>query len=294
MQQECLESRMDWDDFKFFSAVARCGSVRGAARELRVHPSTVTRRIEHFEARLGVKLFSRTAQELVLTPAGASVVRDLEQVEKDLGRIERSLREENLAYAGKVRVAVPEFLLVGGVFEEFAGFVEAYPDITVDWLLVSAEAAFSAGVADLGAQVTSEPPLDLIGREVGVVTVTAYGGDSGVHTANGRGAANWVEWREPGELGDACALVRAAGWDGFPVVSRCDSLSQAVALLRAGAGVSALPCLVGDRAPGLRRLPGAPVEARALWLLTAPEVRYARRVRVLGDYLTRAIAAGLL
>ena len=280
---------MDWDDFKFFSAVARHGSVRAAARDLRVHPSTVTRRVEHFEARLGVKLFARTARGLVLTPSGAGVVRDLEHVERDLSRIERSLKEEDLAYAGEVRVAVPEFLLVGGVFEAFDGFVGAYPDIAVDWLLAPADAAFSAGAADLGVQVTSEPPLDLVGRKVGTVGVSVYGGESGLDATNRHRTANWIEWRIPGALGEACAAVRAGGWAGTPVVSRCYTLSQSVALLRAGVGISALPCVVGDREPGLRRLSDAPVETGDLWMLTAPEMRYVRRVRVLGEHVSRAI-----
>ena len=280
---------MDWDDFKFFSAVARCGSVRAAARDLRVHPSTVTRRIEHFEARLGVKLFARRAHGLVLTPSGADAVHDLERVEADLGRIERSLKDEELAYAGEVRVAIPEFLLVGGVFQDYGDFVAAYSGITVEWHLQGADAALSAGVADLGIQVTAEPPLDLVGRRIGVAGVTVYGSDRYRHPAHGRRARNWVEWQAPGELAAACAAVRAPDWADAPVVSRCQTISQSLALVRAGVGSSALPCLVGEREPGLQRMPGATVATAELWMLTAPEVRYARRIRVLADYLAGAI-----
>ena len=280
---------MDWDDFKFFSAVARCGSVRAAARNLRVHPSTVTRRIEHFEARLGVKLFARRAQRLVLTPSGADAVRDLERVEADLGRIERSLKEEELAYAGQVRVAVPEFLLVGGVFRDYGDFVGSYPGILVEWHFQAADVVLSAGIAELGIQVTAEPPLDLVGRRAGVVAVSVYGSERHRDPAHRRRARNWVEWQAPGELAVACAAVRIPQWADAPVVSRCQTISQALALVRAGVGSSALPCLVGDREAGLRRMPGASVATSEIWLLTAPEVRYARRIRVLADFLAGAI-----
>ena len=282
---------MDWDDFKFFSAVARCGTVRAAARDLGVNPSTVTRRIEHFEARLGARLFARTARGLVLTPAGAAAVGKVQDVESELARIERSIREEDQALAGKVRIAVPEFMMLGGVFEEFGRVADAYSRITVEWLFEAAGPALTAGDGDLGVEVTANPPLDLVGRKIGAVAVSAYAAQTRPGFANPRRSSRWLEWLPPGDLADACDAVRAAGWNDATVVSRCGTLSQLVALLRAGAGVSALPCIVGDREPGLRRLPDAPVITGELWLLMAPEVRYARRVRLLGEYLTESIAA---
>ena len=282
---------MSWDDFKFFSAVVRCGSARAAARDLRVHPSTVTRRIEHFEGRLGVKLFARRPHGLVLTPAGALAARDLEQVETNLGRIERSLKEQEQAYGGKVRVAVPEFLLVGGVFEDFGEFTRTYSGIQVEWLLEAADGALSEGVADLGIQVASEPPLDLVGRRVGVAGVAVYGSRSSMDPANRRRTRRWIEWQAPGELATVCAAVRAAEWNSAAPVSGCPAISQTLALVRAGAGFAALPCLVGDRDPALQRAPDVPVATGDLWLLTAPELRYARRVRVLADYFSDAITA---
>ena len=282
---------MDWDDFKFFSAVARCGTVRAAARELGVNPSTVTRRVEQFEARLGARLFARTARGLVLTPAGSAAVGKVQDIESALVRIERSIREEDQALAGKVRIAVPEFMMLGGVFEEFGSVADAYAGITVDWLFEPAGPALMNGNGDLGVEATANPPLDLVGRKIGAVAVCAYAARTRPGFADPKRSSRWLEWLAPGDLAQACDAVRAAGWNEAPVVSRCAALSQLVALLKAGAGVSALPCLVGDREPGLKRLPDTPVLTEELWLLIAPEVRYARRIRLLAEYLKEAIAA---
>ena len=282
---------MDWDNFKFFSAVARCGSVRAAARELGVNPSTVTRRIEQFEARLGAKLFARTARGLVLTPAGSAAAGRVQEVESDLVRIERSIREEDQALAGKLRIAVPEFLMLGGVFEEYGSVADAYSGIAVEWLFEAAGSALMAGNGDLGLEATGNPPLDLVGRRIGEMGITAYAARTRPGFANPRRLSRWLEWLQPGELAPASAAVRAAGWADAPVVGRCRSLGQLVALLLGGAGVSALPCILGDGEAGLQRLPGAPVETCELWLLIAPEVRHTRRVRLLAEYLTQAIAS---
>ena len=282
---------MDWDDFKFFSAVARCGTVRAAARELGVNPSTVTRRIEQFESRVGARLFARTPRGLVLTPGGAAAVDEIQDVERHLARIERSIREEDQALAGSIRVVVPEFLLLGGVLGEMGSFVKAYPNITVEWLIESAGSALTVGDADLGIQVTSSPPLDLVGRRLGSIAVSVYGADAAADIVPTGRSLRWLEWLPSGDLGMACAAVRAAGWQETPLSGRCNTLVQLVALMRAGAGVGALPCIVGDREPGLWRLPQAPTQSAELWRLIAPEVRYTRRVRLLGEYLTEAIAA---
>src|SRR3546814_1059189 len=54
-----LRFGMDWDDLKFVLAVARHGSLSAAGRALRTTQPTVSRRLDKFERRIGVKLFER-------------------------------------------------------------------------------------------------------------------------------------------------------------------------------------------------------------------------------------------
>jgi len=51
---------LDWDDLRFFLAVARTGSLSAAARALRCTQSTVGRRLASLEGRLGVRLLNKT------------------------------------------------------------------------------------------------------------------------------------------------------------------------------------------------------------------------------------------
>ena len=181
--------------------------------------------------------------------------------------------------------------MLGGVLEEYGGVADAYSRITVEWLFEAAGPALTRGDGDLGVEVTASPPLDLVGRSIGAVAVTAYAARIRPGFASPRRSSRWLDWLPPGDLGAACDSIRAAGWNDATVVSRCGALSQLLALLRAGAGVAALPCMVGDIEPALTRVPDAPLVSEELWLLIAPEVRYARRVRLLAEYLKEAIAA---
>ena len=59
-----------WDDLRSFLAIARHGSLQGAARALAVNHSTMFRRLNALESRLGVRLFDRAPRGYTLTPAG--------------------------------------------------------------------------------------------------------------------------------------------------------------------------------------------------------------------------------
>ena len=58
-----MQREVDWDDLRTLILVARAGSLAGAAGALGSHRSTVLRRIERLEARLGLRLFDRTPRD---------------------------------------------------------------------------------------------------------------------------------------------------------------------------------------------------------------------------------------
>src|SRR6202021_3496909 len=72
---------IDWDDVRYFLAVARGGSVRAAAERLGVNHSTVLRRIAQLEERLGGHMFEKLPSGYRLTAAGEEVLEFAEQME---------------------------------------------------------------------------------------------------------------------------------------------------------------------------------------------------------------------
>ena len=100
---------MDWDDYKYFSVLVESGSVRAAAKQLGVNASTVSRRLEQFEARLGVRLFQRTQAGLQLTMDGQEVVEQVARVAQTLGEVEGHLRGRDQNFSTPLRVLLPDF-----------------------------------------------------------------------------------------------------------------------------------------------------------------------------------------
>ena len=69
---------LDWDDLRFFLAVARHRTLALAAKHLNVTQSTVSRRIVSLQEGMGVRLLQRTAAGYVLTLAGESIRQHVE------------------------------------------------------------------------------------------------------------------------------------------------------------------------------------------------------------------------
>jgi DNA-binding transcriptional LysR family regulator len=75
--QRCIMVRvqlvegLNWNDFKYFLALARRSRLRLAAADLGVDQATAGRRIAALEESLGSQLFERTATGYELTEAGA-------------------------------------------------------------------------------------------------------------------------------------------------------------------------------------------------------------------------------
>lgn len=74
-------SPIDWEDVRFFAALARHRSVAATARALKVTHAAVVRRLASLETRLGSPLFVRRTRGFSLTSAGASVLAEAAQME---------------------------------------------------------------------------------------------------------------------------------------------------------------------------------------------------------------------
>ncbi len=89
---------MEWSDVRIFLAIARSGTLGGAARSLQTSHPTVGRRLRAFEQAIGHTLFQRTADGLVLTDEGHGIIALAEQMEEGALAMERRL-------AGRSRIS---------------------------------------------------------------------------------------------------------------------------------------------------------------------------------------------
>lgn len=269
---------MNWDDAKLFVTIARCGSVRRAAAPLDLHHSTVSRRLEALERQLGVRLFER-GRRYALTPAGEALRAHAEAAERALAAAEAALREGDARIAGRVSIAAPAPLAEGPLCAALPGWLARFPDLAVElipWPEVDpSEPAAGAppAAADLIVRVALAARADIRGRRICAAADAVYAADSLADPA----AAAVVG--PPAADADARpAWCEAAGWGAAPIRCRASAIAARAAAVAAGLGVAALPCWVGDLAPGLRRV-SAPWPAGELRVEHAAELSSVARVQ---------------
>ena len=236
---------LDWDDLKVVMSVAVEGSVRRAAVALGKHHTTVTRRMDQLEKRLGVVLFDRTATGLRLNEHGLSVVTHARRVADEVEDLERNLLGLDQRLEGRVRLTLPEVVASHLLMTELAQFCDQHPEITLEFVPPHEALDIRKRDADVAVRVTDQPPEHLVGRSLGRFAVAPY-----VH----RSASEPHGWIGAGSGDGVDADCHDRFCPGAPVVMRCKNLAVRLAAVQAAAGAAILPCALADPHDELRRL----------------------------------------
>ncbi len=281
-----------WDDFRTVLAVCREGTLSGAARLLKVNHSTVFRRVNALEDKLGVRLFERLPEGYAMTEAGESVREAGERIEDEVLGLSRKLIGRDLGLHGTLRVTAPDAFAIKLLTPIMVQFSQHYPDIRLELSMANNYLDLTRREADVAIRATTTPPEAAIGRRLCALVTTVYGATSYLEKQQPDQAMERHSWLMPD---DALAQLPFANWlrKRFPaatVVYRSNSLLGLFEAGKRGMGVVPLPCFLGDPEAGLQRLMDPPDElASELWLLTHPDLRRTARVRAFMDFLMQSI-----
>src|SRR6185436_7743816 len=144
---------LDWDDLRFFLALARHGSLSAAARDLHVAQSTVGRRLASLEASLGVRLLNRTPDGYVPTLAGQVVQEHAERLEAEAQSLEHTVGGRDTRMAGLVRVTSAETVADHILTQGLATLYLRHPEIMVELIPDPRELSLSMREADISVRL---------------------------------------------------------------------------------------------------------------------------------------------
>lgn len=284
---------MDWDHLRFFLAVAQAGTLSGAARQLGVNQTTVTRRLEALESELSTRLFDRTAAGLVVTPAGMEAMRAAERVADELAAIERNVVGRDARLTGELRVTTIDLV---AVFEAplFEAFGQRYPGVVLELSVDYFPRNLTRREADVAIRWTDSPPEHLIGQRMARAEYSLYGAQAllGRYPSDaGLEEYPWLAWDDAAEARMTTDWMRR-NVPRARVVCRYDMALALHAAARAGQGLAFLPCAYADADPMLRRMrdvePGFGMD---IWVLTHPDLRRTARVRAFLEFAAEHFAA---
>src|SRR6185312_12905864 len=103
-----------------------------AARSLKTSVSTVARRVDALEKRLGARLFDRRRSGYLLTDNGDAIRRKAEAVEEAVLSVEREAVGRDLLPSGTVRVASSDDIATHLITPHLPRFRKRYPNIVLE------------------------------------------------------------------------------------------------------------------------------------------------------------------
>ncbi len=285
---------LDWNDLRYFLAVARTGSTLAASKQLRVSQSTVSRRITALEGDIGVQLFLRHPSGYELTPRGQSVLPAAESVEAAILGFADGIEAETRRLTGKVRVSTVEAAANSWVIPAIGILRERHPQVEVELLTSEDYVDLARGEADFAIRFGPRPTQEtLIVRHLFDMLESFYGSERMVEQLGMPGGIEDLA-RFPliGSTSPESFTNRwiGANLPGARIAQRASSMSSVMASVQNGLGAAILPCMIGDAERRMVRLV-APIEELTTpgWMVTTDIARRQPHIRAVIDLVVQQI-----
>lgn len=270
----------DWENLRYFLAVARQGTVSAAASELRVSHSTVLRRIEQFELALGSKLFKRLQRGYELTLAGEELYNNSNGIEGEIDRVLAQAEGRYDAAEGKLRISQPELGILN-VYPLYAEFQRRHPEITLEVHSTMEAHNIAQQEVDIVLRVAESPPDLLVGRRLGSIKARAYASREYLNRMPAGSTPadyGWIVWQMTAQDNAQRWLKENLGNPRFVLFAV--SMTDVVSAICNGMGVGFLSSHEARQHTELVELfDGRVISEYSLWILTHRDLRNSERVK---------------
>jgi DNA-binding transcriptional LysR family regulator len=289
----------DWRLVRSFLATLETGSLLGAARRLRGSQPTIGRHIAELERQLGATLFERTGRGLTPTVAALAIAEAARAMDLAAGGIHRAVSGHDRKHVGTVRITTSQ-LAAGYLLPPILARLRVQePEIALEIVASNALTNLLRREADIAVRMARPTQSSLIARRIGTVEIGAY---AHLDYLRRRGEpatlAQLLDHDLIGDDSDDAVLrqFRAGGYDltRDHFALRSDDHLVQVEAACAGAGIAFLPAYVAAPRPQLQRLfQGMAFAGPPVWLVVHREIHAAGRIRLVYDFLGKAIGEAL-
>jgi DNA-binding transcriptional LysR family regulator len=282
----------DWNDLRYFLAVARHGSTIAAAKALHLSQSTVHRRLAEFEKRVGRHVVIRHATGYRLTEFGSELLPLVKQVEAAVASLERHLVAAHDTPTGAVRVTCSEsigYRLTRSPLLE--AFHTRHPGLRVELIMSDHFLDIAKGEADVAIRAGVPNEEVLVGRKIADVPWALYCSRSYMERHGRVERAEDLDRHAVIEFDGDIRDHHAAQWlrsvaPHTTVVARSNTVPGLMMTVKSGAGLAPLPMPLADRDGELVRVLGpVPGLYSQIYLLTHPDLRHTPRIRAFFDFV---------
>lgn len=287
----------DWNDLRYFLAVARHGSTLRAANALKLSQSTVHRRLQELERRIGHQLVTRGPAGYKLTELGADMVAYAAHVEEAVLAFERRLTDLQNSPEGPVKITCPEAVGIRLMASPLAAkFNGQFPKLQLEFIISDKLLDLAKGEADLAIRAAEPTDEALFGRKIADTPWAMYASRTYLER---HGKPNDVsELNQHSVILFDVELAQHLSNQWLKAVApkarvgaRCNSITASISAVKSGVGLAALPIVVGDGDVDLLRVLGPlPQLMTHFYLVMHRDLRHSPRVKSCFDFIVENLS----
>jgi len=159
--------RTDLNDLLAFAAVARARNFTRAAAQLGVSQSALSQTLRGLEARVGLRLLTRTTRSVATTEAGERLLRAVGPALDDIDAGLAALAELRDKPAGTIRITAHDHAVRSVLWPALVKLLPEYPDITIEIVIDYGLTDIVAGRFDAGIRSGELVDRDMIALRIG-------------------------------------------------------------------------------------------------------------------------------
>lgn len=283
----------DWNDLRYFLAVARHGSTLAAAKALRLSQSTVHRRLAALEEQLGRRLVKRHPTGYRLTRLGAQMLPHAESVEASVASFERQFTASDPGRGGLVRISCPASaahrLMAVRLLDKFHA---RHPALRAEFVMTEEFFDLAQGEVELAIWQGAPQDRTLIMRRIADVSWAVFASRAYVESHGQPGEPKEIAGHRIVEFAGPVKTHAAALWlrEVAPrarIAARGNSVSEIIEAIKSGVGVGPLPIPYAKRESDLVMVVGSRPELNfPFYVVIHRDMQRVRRVRAFLDFLS--------
>lgn len=281
--------KINWENLHYVLTVARTGSISGAARKLNVNRTTVLRRVNRFEDKLGITVFERSRKGFVLSAGAEQILEATARLEQTVNDLERQFIGSEPQLSGEIRITTTDSVYVSMIAPRLAEFQMAHPLIKIELSITNFHLNLVQRDSDVAFRPTKSPPDNMVCHKITEVEFGVFASRSYLKSAGNLPIQEyrWLGLDEP--------LLSAPVGQWFrktisteKIAMSSDSFLALRSAAEQGLGVTILPCSLAKQSTELKRIgPDMDEITTGLWLITHPDLARAGRIRAMIEHFSR-------
>ncbi len=282
---------MNWDDYRFFLAVARTGKLSTAGQQLNVDHATVGRRVKALEEALKVHLFDRSPQGYSLTDEGQKLVTMAEGMETSAVAAQSEFSGEADTVSGVVRIGAPEGMATSMLAECAVRLCEQHPKLELQIIAMPRTFSLTKREADIAIAVSAPTSGRLKYRKMTDYTLHMYA--TREYLDNNPPINELSDLTRVRGIGYVTDLIYDKELDYIPLISTdakphltSSSVHVQLEATLANGGICVLHDFIARKYPQLVRVMPEEVSfTRTFWYIVHEDYAKLHRIRVVSDAL---------